>query len=838
MVSSKHEKEVENQTQKQRNSQGGPVGIAKLKAMFERSPVSRSQSLGRRQASNPVPVVTVPCPALPIKRSKSLRIVGSGERNRLCLTGQQETSMPSSNSASKSKPPVMRSKVTSGATLRRRRSFESNNSPKPVRRSLHLDDDGRKLLQDCKDFLSRPVETTADSHQRIEGIVTGKGIRERRDSFRQAVSKKSELPPDNLPNNINALVLRSHASQRNQDAPDEVDGGSAVNHVRTKTNGYDHDEVDFVHSNVIIVKPDRASPKVDLYVKGLSGDAVQANPNRQNEKDCDPLKQIGLVWNRAATSIDLKSNLRNSDLTLQELKSCLRREGTAHELKLRKSESGQTVAPVKLYKSLDRVTKKDEGCDIQTVAHEWRPPVVNNVMGSPHRSPQTTVDRRNPLTVPSSPHRSPQTTVDRRNQVPNLSSPHHSPQTTIDRRHPLHASSSPHHSPQTTFDRRNPLASPHHSPQATVDRSYPLSSHASPHSSPQTTVDRRNPLSAGTSPHHSPQTTVDRRNPLSSQSSPHHSPQTTVDRRNHINQSGSVLLPPEASVHRRNHIGATQHSPQTSVDRRNSGTGPPISPQTTVDRRAPLTVSPHVSPQTTVDRRNPMISSNSLAIPPQMPQLQMLLNSGQINSSSITTSSNNHQMSQMTPHTSLQSMAVPLSTNGGSSILTTSSANNYLAPHASHQPTLTPLPASGGAQHRPAMSPEHQNLPRSSNTSQHRMNPHRPLGASPATPNSYEKKTGEPYSYGNEVLLLNCDIQHGIKMLILIKLNLFLGLVASVLRRGSQDDLALCVSGNNSASPKAVTNSQRPSAPPRIKRHASVVLPRKNGGITNISFYE
>ena len=56
------------------------------------------------------------------------------------------------------------------------------------------------------------------------------------------------------------------------------------------------------------------------------------------------------------------------------------------------------------------------------------------------------------------------------------------------------------------------------------------------------------------------------------------------------------------------------------------------------------------------------------------------------------------------------------------------------------------------------------------------------------------------------------------------------GLVASVLRRGSQDDLALCVSGNNSGSPKVAPNSQHPSAPPRIKRHASVVLPRKSGG--------
>ncbi|XP_026281011.2 uncharacterized protein LOC113208281 isoform X8 [Frankliniella occidentalis] len=753
MAASKHEKEVENQTQKQRNSQGGPVGIAKLKAMFERSPVARSQSLGRRQASNPVPVVTPPCPALPIKRSKSLRIIGSGERHKLSVLAQQSSKTSPSNGSSKSSSQAIRSKAIPGAILRRRRSFESENSPKPIRHSLHLDDDGRKLLQDCKDFLSRSVDYTGEGCQRTDGIVSGKGIRERRDSFRQAISKTTEHPVDKISTNGNS-VLPNHASPKNPETADEVDG-PIMHHMKYKSNANDQDEVDAIQSNVIVVKRDRSSPKVDLYVKGLTGETISSNSNHQNENGCDPFKQFGVIWNRAATSIDLKSNLRNSDMSLQELKSCLRREGTAHELKARKSDGIQNVLPVKPYKSLDRVPKKDERIEILPTPAEWRHPPITNSLSSPHRSPQTTVDRRNPLTVPNSPHRSPQTTVDRRNPLPNMPSPHHSPQATVDRRHPLHASSSPHRSPQTTFDRRNPLPSPHQSPQATVDRRNPLSSHTSPHSSPQTTVDRRNPLSAATSPHISPQTTVDRRNPLSSHSSPHSSPQTTVDRRNHLNQLTGALMSSEiSSISARNHAGVSQHSPQTSVDRRTSNTGPQISPQTTVDRRAPVSVSssPHISPQTTVDRRNLLLPNSNIAVPPPAPQLQMLVSSGHIINGPITTQ---------------PSHPAPVPSNG-------------------HGPMRSPMPA------------EHQNLPRSSNSPQHRVNAHHPGGAGGK----------EAYSYG---------------------------LVASVLRRGSQDDLALCVSGNSVISPKAVANNQRPSAPPRIKRHASVVLPRKNSGNKEIA---
>ncbi|KAK3913474.1 Tyrosine-protein phosphatase non-receptor type 12 [Frankliniella fusca] len=750
VAASKHEKEVENQTQKQRNNQGGPVGIAKLKAMFERSPVARSQSLGRRQASNPVPVVTPPCPALPIKRSKSLRIVGSGERHKLSVLAHQSSKIPSSNGSSKTNSHITKPKAVPGAILRRRRSFESESSPKPIRHSLHLDDDGRKLLQDCKDFLSRSVDYTGDVCQRTDGIVGGKGIRERRDSFRQAISKTAEHPTDKIPSNGNFSIHRNHASPKSSETTDEVDG--PLMHHQYKSNTKYHDEVDASQSNVIVVKHDCSSPKVDLYVKGLTGETISTNFNHQNENGCDPFKQFGVIWNRAATSIDLKSNLRNNDMSLQELKSCLRREGTAHELKTRKNEGAQNVLPVKPYKSLDRVPKKDERMDILPTPPEWRPLPVNSSLGSPHRSPQTTVDRRNPLTVPNSPHRSPQTTVDRRNPLPNMPSPHNSPQATVDRRHPLHASSSPHRSPQTTFDRRNPLPSPHQSPQATVDRRNPLSSHTSPHSSPQTTVDRRNPLSAAASPHISPQTTVDRRNPVSSHSSPHNSPQTTVDRRNHFNQLSGALMSNEiAPTNARSLSGVTQHSPQTTVERRTSNSGPQISPQTTVDRRAPISVSssPHISPQTTVDRRNVMLPNGSLSAPP--PSNQPLAGSGQIMNSHIS-SSPSHPAS------------LPINGHG----------------------LLRPMPV------------EHQNLARTSNSPQHRVNNTNPT-----------QTTGkDPYSYG---------------------------LVASVLRRGSQDDLALCVSGNSVISPKSAANSQHPSAPPRIKRHASVVLPRKNSGHKEIA---
>lgn len=677
--------------------------------MFERSPVSRSQSLGRRQASNPVPVETPPCSVPLIKRSKSLRIIG--EKNRLSILGQQATKPPSSNGPSKVKPSVSKNKPGSGTLLRRRRSFESDCSPKPIRRSLHLDDDGRKLLQDCKDFLSRSVDTSGSDYQRLDSILSGKGIRERRDSFRQAISKTSELPADKVANNVNTIVIRQQTPPKSSDVPDEVDGPMSQP-TRFKGNSCDRDEVDASQSNVIVVKSDRSSPKVDLYVKRLSGE-MPSNSMQHFENSCDTLKQYGVIWNRSATSIDLKSTLRNNDLSLQELKSCLRREGTAHELKARKTDSLQNVLPAKPYKSLDRVPKKDDKSEAHSIPPEWRPPILSNVIANLHRSPQTSCDVRNPLPVPSSPHRSPQTTVDRRNPLSNMSSPHHSPQTTVDRRHPLHASSSPHRSPQTTFDRRNALPSPHQSPHATVDRRNSLSSHASPHSSPQTTVDRRNPLSAAASPHHSPQTTVDRRNPLSAHSSPHQSPQTTVDRRNHINQLTGVLMASETlAIGSRNHIGTSQQSPQATVDRRNSNPNAHISPQTTIDQRAHgVPASPHVSPQTTVDRRNMMLCNSSLSVPPPMPSLPVMLSAGSLTNGHVPTSaSNKHQLSRQ----------------GG------------------------PL-MNGHAPMRPPMPMEQQSVSLSSKTPQPRHNLHQPVGMTNNPVNNYDKKSAEPYSYGENL---------------------------------------------------------------------------------------
>ncbi|XP_054280017.1 uncharacterized protein LOC128998066 isoform X2 [Macrosteles quadrilineatus] len=188
-LSSKQAKEVENQSERQRlveqaSSSGSRPRIATLRSLFERQhitrdtrQVSRSHSLGsarhpktsttpsavevapEKPTPKPIPgkgILRVPQPqqtkpALPVKRSKSLRVLGSGDRNKL--------SVPTL-------PPE-----TSETDAPRRLSLESN-------------------LDEIKDLVSESTHPTLTDCLSVDSIVAGLGVRERRNSFRQAVRRE------------------------------------------------------------------------------------------------------------------------------------------------------------------------------------------------------------------------------------------------------------------------------------------------------------------------------------------------------------------------------------------------------------------------------------------------------------------------------------------------------------------------------------------------------------------------------------------------------------------------------------------------------------------------
>ncbi|XP_069693443.1 uncharacterized protein [Periplaneta americana] len=353
IASSKQEKEVENLTEKQRSivehsgaSMPHKPRIAKLKALFERSPairesrssqskqrsyqlVARSHSLGamrvkaeNREEQAPIkpevqregciksPVLShgilrisqistaqssalTVRPSLPVKRSKSLKVLGSNQRCKLSLAATVNPVMPlktsddvdhseasaislssadisqspRSESVSHAKPFVPPKKYvaarsrevnikepdndscrsskqevkkfvphkpfswmnydSSDMVPRRRRSLESVNFEDAVptgsglecrdfvsraSQELHfLDEDARKVFQDCKDYLvgnlndrthdqvakkPQTSETTdnlaLEAQRKVNTIVAGLGVRERRNSFRQAVGTSRE----------------------------------------------------------------------------------------------------------------------------------------------------------------------------------------------------------------------------------------------------------------------------------------------------------------------------------------------------------------------------------------------------------------------------------------------------------------------------------------------------------------------------------------------------------------------------------------------------------------------------------------------------------------------
>uniref|UniRef100_A0A1B6KNM2 protein-tyrosine-phosphatase n=2 Tax=Graphocephala atropunctata TaxID=36148 RepID=A0A1B6KNM2_9HEMI len=201
-LSSKQAKEVENLSERQRlvERAGGrseslaSPRIATLRSLFERQhstrdsrQVSRSHSLGSvRQPPQPstVPQKPIPSrgilrvpqsqpkPALPVKRSKSLRVLGSGDRCKL--------SIPPT-------PPC----ETDVTDLPRRLSLESN-------------------YDEIKDLVERETQQPLVDFLSVDSIVAGLGVRERRNSFRQAVGKESQESMLPWPKKVG--LLRSYTS--------------------------------------------------------------------------------------------------------------------------------------------------------------------------------------------------------------------------------------------------------------------------------------------------------------------------------------------------------------------------------------------------------------------------------------------------------------------------------------------------------------------------------------------------------------------------------------------------------------------------------------------------
>lgn len=227
-LSTKQEKEVENLSERQRlveqaesssesiassstsgTSAGHRPRIAKLKSLFERNSnardnrqVARSHSLGAVRNSRPVPppsqlgvtldnnqkehtvvkdvALPIPCrgilrvpqlndqrPALPVKRSKSLRVLGTGDRYKLSIPASSVLSCD------------IDSNPKTAAEKARRLSLESNvDEMRDSDRKLGTDEGTRQLID------------KQDNHVvGMDSVVAGLGVRERRNSFRQAVNR-------------------------------------------------------------------------------------------------------------------------------------------------------------------------------------------------------------------------------------------------------------------------------------------------------------------------------------------------------------------------------------------------------------------------------------------------------------------------------------------------------------------------------------------------------------------------------------------------------------------------------------------------------------------------
>lgn len=119
---------------------------------------------------------TEPKPALPVKRSKSLRVLGSSDRHKLSV------------------PPLPPDKPAAAdhVDMPRRLSLESNY------------DEMKDLVQ-----MESPYQPLAD-YLSVDSIVAGLGVRERRNSFRQAVHRETQDTLSHVPRKPG--LLRSYTS--------------------------------------------------------------------------------------------------------------------------------------------------------------------------------------------------------------------------------------------------------------------------------------------------------------------------------------------------------------------------------------------------------------------------------------------------------------------------------------------------------------------------------------------------------------------------------------------------------------------------------------------------
>lgn len=349
---SKQEKEVENLTEKNRcsvlekekedvspsNSLLSKPRIAKLKALFERSPtsrernskhrnsqtVSRSHSLGairkplfdeaeKHKASgsqqpipdggklkvpklslSPATVISRPVPL--IKRSKSLKIVSQEIRIRK----PKESPRPEVvkyGTFSRSKKPSPQAPPQD--LSKRRRSLESLMGDEPPAITWPLDPKTKK--ESAAELLKHQFQSlTIEAHKKMNMLVSGIGVRERRNSFRQAISREegrsnyekiwidpsNTVQVDGYPKNFNdKLTVRNQNGEILQPVVvDQVDGPR-------KRNVYER--IDFVPNYpkppvVQRSKTTRFPDSKNLFLHRLNIE-IQEEREREKEKNAKPV---------------------------------------------------------------------------------------------------------------------------------------------------------------------------------------------------------------------------------------------------------------------------------------------------------------------------------------------------------------------------------------------------------------------------------------------------------------------------------------------------------------------------------------------------------------------
>lgn len=340
--SSKQEKEVENQTEKNRcitiekdtidvspsNSLLSKPRIAKLKALFERSPtsrernsknrgsqtVSRSHSLGavrkpleisesdKNKSQQPIPdggklkvpklslsptttVMSRPVPL--IKRSKSLKIVSQPPVKQKNKSEVPSKPKPTENKHETLSRGTLKKSITPKDIFRipetktRRRSLESLMGDEPPvitwpTAVMTIPKTNQKTT--AESIKHQFQHLTTEAQKKVNMLASGIGVRERRNSFRQAISKDNVKSPyekiwldpkknlkrveenntiqvDGYPKNFNeSLTVRNQNGEILQPVPvtsgDQVDG--VISRKEPVRNNYER--IDIVNHNPYVLQ--------------------------------------------------------------------------------------------------------------------------------------------------------------------------------------------------------------------------------------------------------------------------------------------------------------------------------------------------------------------------------------------------------------------------------------------------------------------------------------------------------------------------------------------------------------------------------------------------------